>query len=84
VNLKNKPIRTCIVCRVKSEQNSMLRLQCNDKILSPFSGNGRSFYLCDNCCEDIKKSVKSIYRQCKNKADYEKQLKEIVEIWKTK
>jgi hypothetical protein len=49
----------------------MLRLQCNDKILSPFSGSGRSFYLCDNCCEDIKKSVKSIYRQCKNKADYE-------------
>jgi len=84
MNLKNKPIRSCIVCRVRSEQNTMLRLQCNDKTLSIFSGKGRSFYLCSKCCEDNKKSVKSIYRQCKNKAEYEEQLKEMIEIWKTK
>jgi len=62
----------------------MLRLQCVDKNLIPFSGQGRSFYLCKKCCEDLNKSVKSLYRQCKNKADYELQLKEMVEIWKTK
>ncbi len=84
MNLKNKPIRTCITCRDKTEQNTMLRLQCDDKNLIPFSGKGRSFYFCEKCCEDIKKSVKSLYRQCKNKADYEQQLKEMVEIWKTK
>jgi len=49
-----------------------------------FTGVNRSFYLCTNCTSGSKQVIKSLYRQCKNKADYEKQLEEIVEIWKTK
>jgi len=79
-----KPIRMCISCRVKLNQNSLIRLQCIDKKLSQFTGTGRSFYLCQSCCEDTKRVLNSIYRQCKNKADYEIQLKEIVRIWKIK
>ena len=84
MTIKKKPIRTCIVCRNKFNQNDLLRLQCKDKILTSFNGVGRSFYLCDKCCNSTKRVLNSIYRQCKNKADYENNLKEMVEIWKTK
>jgi predicted RNA-binding protein YlxR (DUF448 family) len=79
-----KPTRTCISCRGKFDQATLLRLQCKDKKILPFSGNGRSFYLCEDCCDNISKVVKSIYRQCKNKAEYEQQLEEMVKEWKTK
>jgi predicted RNA-binding protein YlxR (DUF448 family) len=85
VNLIKKPIRTCINCRGKFNQKTLLRLQCKDKVLSGFDGDGRSFYVCHECINsDKKRLVKSIFRQCKNKADYEKQLKEIIEIWMIK
>ena len=80
----NKQIRTCISCRKKYPQNDLLRLQCMNNILVYFTKDGRSFYLCNDCIADEKKVIKSLYRQCKNKADYLIQLKEIVEIWKTK
>ena len=80
MNLVKKPIRTCINCRGKFHQKSLLRFQCVEKQLVVYKGIGRSFYLCDDCIKnDIKKLVKSIFRQCKNKADYELQLKEIIE-----
>ncbi len=79
-----KPIRMCVSCRVRFPKTNLLRLQCIDKKLSQFDGIGRSFYLCSQCCDDTKRVVNSIYRQCKNKADYQKQLKEMVRIWKIK
>ena len=79
-----KQIRTCICCRAKLNQEDLLRLQCINKQIVKFTGFNRSFYLCSDCCNNEKKVIKSIYRQCKNKADYENQLKEIVKIWKTK
>jgi predicted RNA-binding protein YlxR (DUF448 family) len=85
VDLVKKPVRTCINCRGKFHQNNLLRLQCINKQLDVYKGFGRSFYLCDDCVnQDINRLCKSIYRQCKNKADYEKQLKEIIEEWMTK
>ena len=84
MTIKKKPIRTCIVCRDKFDKNDLLQLQCKDKKLTSFNGVGRSFYLCSKCCDDTKRVLNSIYRQCKNKADYENNLKEMVEIWKTK
>jgi len=46
--------------------------------LIPFSGIGRSFYLCDECLLDYSKVEKALYRNCKNKDNYIEQLKEIV------
>ncbi len=77
-NLK-KPIRTCISCRVNFEQQQLVRLQCIDKNLIPFSGNGRSFYLCNDCLINQKRCEKALYRQCRNKDNYFAQLKEMVE-----
>ena len=79
-----KQIRTCISCRNKFFQKDLLRLQCINNTIVSFTGKTRSFYLCDDCTTNEKKVIKSLYKQCKNKADYIKQLKEIVEIWKTK
>jgi len=85
VEFVKKVTRTCVHCRGKSEQKDLLRLQCKDKQLGLFDGVGRSFYLCEQCCsQDIKKLTKAMFRQCKNKGDYESQLKEIIEIWMIK
>lgn len=83
-----KPIRTCVVCRGKNEQNGMLRLKCKDKKLVPFDNNGRSFYICNDCIsvieqsqnnqKDYKKLEKALFRECRNKDDYIGQLKEIL------
>lgn len=84
MKIVKKHIRTCISCRDKFNQNDLLRLQCIDKVLIYFTGKNRSFYLCKRCVYNENKVLKSIFRQCKNKADYLEQLKEIVKIWKTK
>jgi len=70
-------IRTCVVCRLKFSQKLLNRLQCIDKKLIPYSGMGRSFYICDDCLKDEKKTEKSLYRACKNKDNYIVQLREI-------
>jgi predicted RNA-binding protein YlxR (DUF448 family) len=75
--MSQKPIRTCIKCRSKVSQKLLLRLQCVDKKLIPFTGCGRSFYICDKCLQDKDKLEKVLYRQCKNKDDYISQLEEI-------
>ena len=79
-----KPIRMCISCRKRFSKKDLLRLQCIDKKLIKYDGIGRSFYVCNDCCDDTKRVINSIYRQCKNKADYKEQFKEMVRIWKTK
>jgi len=73
------PIRTCISCREKKEKKLLNRYQCIDKSLSLFSGNGRSFYLCNDCIENKKKCEKALFRQCRNKSNYFEQLKNLVE-----
>jgi predicted RNA-binding protein YlxR (DUF448 family) len=77
--MPDKPIRTCISCRKKQEQNLLNRFQCKEKKLSKFTKHGRSFYICNDCLsEGSAKLEKTLYRQCKNKDDYIAQLKEIV------
>ncbi|WP_419770668.1 MAG: DUF448 domain-containing protein [Candidatus Marinarcus sp.] len=81
-----KPFRMCIVCRTRNLQKMMLRLQCSeDKKLVPFTHNGRSFYICQECINDVlaenknnRKIEQTLYRVCKNKDDYILQLKEIL------
>ena len=55
----------CIVCRSRAEQSSLLRLQCSDRSLQPFGGQGRSFYLCSDCFTS-KKTARALARQCKS------------------
>ena len=81
-NLK-KPLRMCIVCRGRFEKENLLQLQCKDKKLVSFTGNGRSFYLCEACLDENsesgrKKLEKSLFKECKNKDEYIVQLKEIL------
>lgn len=73
-----KPIRMCIVCRIRTEQKKLIRLRCSNKKLILFDGNGRSFYICSECIKNEKKLEKSLYRECKNKDAYIMQLKEIL------
>jgi predicted RNA-binding protein YlxR (DUF448 family) len=85
VEFVKKVTRTCVHCRGKFDQKKLLRLQCKEKQLDLFTGVGRSFYLCEQCCsQDINKLSKTIFRQCKNKAEYESQLKEMIEVWMIK
>ena len=53
---KNEPIRMCIACRERDLQKKLIRLQqdSNNSII-PYSGKGRSFYLCTVCSKDEKK-----------------------------
>ncbi len=77
--IKTHPVRMCILCRTKAAQHTLIRLQCEEKILKPFSGIGRSFYLCKACAEDTK-VVRAVARQCRSGATQQlmSQLKEII------
>ena len=76
----DKPIRMCVTCRERKEQDNLYRLQCLEGTLSTFSSKGRSFYICENCISQEKKVIKSIMRQCKggNITNYTNKLKEII------
>lgn len=63
----NQPTRMCVVCRERSNQSSLIRLQCRQGILESYSGMGRSFYLCSACIEH-KKTPGLLARQCKSNA----------------
>jgi predicted RNA-binding protein YlxR (DUF448 family) len=61
--MEKKPVRTCVVCREKFFQDSLNRLQCVDKKLVSFTGEGRSFYVCANCVKD-KKFIRYVSKIC--------------------
>jgi len=75
----HQPERMCVVCRQRFAQSAILRLQCKEGLLEPYSGEGRSFYLCSECFEH-KKTPGHLARQCKNGATemLMKRLKEII------
>ena len=60
----HKPQRMCIVCRTRSNQEVLLRLQCHGKSLTHYKNQGRSFYVCRECIER-KQCAKALARQCK-------------------
>lgn len=75
-----KPVRMCVVCRVRFPQKELFRLQCLQGQLSSFSGIGRSFYICKNCqIENSKKMQKILNKECKKGGEFAPQLKEIIE-----
>ncbi len=50
--MKREPIRMCIACRKRESQKLLIRLQIKEKRLVPFSGSGRSIYICRYCSTD--------------------------------
>ncbi len=52
---KMKPTRMCIACRTRESQHDLIRLQLQEGDVIPFSGTGRSFYLCHSCVQDGKR-----------------------------
>lgn len=77
--LFNQPVRMCVSCRDRHPQSELLRLQCIEGSLETFKGNGRSFYLCENCLHNEKKYLKSLMRQCKS-GDKNKLMNKLKEI----
>jgi predicted RNA-binding protein YlxR (DUF448 family) len=62
-NEKKIKIRMCVVCRKRDKQENLYRLQCKSGVLIPFSGRGRSFYVCENCI-NTKKFIKYLSKLC--------------------
>ncbi len=61
------PIRMCINCRNRFEQNKLIRLQCIENKLYNYSYTGRSFYICKEC-SIVPITLKKIDKLCgKNK-----------------
>ncbi len=61
----SEPVRMCIACRKRDDQSALLRLQCVERSLLPYSGAGRSFYLCSECFTS-KQTARALARQCKS------------------
>ena len=74
---KSIKIRMCVVCRARSGQESLLRLQIKNGEFCEFSGVGRSFYVCENCIPKCEKPLQKRFKTTKN-------LKEIAEQWQSK
>ncbi len=45
----------CIACRKRQPQKALIRLQLRDGMAVPYTGQGRSFYLCPTCTQDTRR-----------------------------
>jgi len=77
---KNEPIRMCIACRERDLQKKLIRLQQDNNTIFPYTGQGRSFYLCSLCSENEKK-IKGLVKRFRLSTDdserFVKYLKEL-------
>ncbi len=80
---KHIPFRMCISCKARIEQNNLIRLQCRDRKIIPYSHEGRSFYFCKDCLKNAKKEklAKALQRYCKKDKN---NLIKMVETYKEK
>jgi len=70
IRMKNlQPIRMCIACRSRYPQNTLLRLRQVEKTVILSDGRGRSFYLCEDCCNNEKK-VKGLVKRFGQEPEY--------------
>jgi predicted RNA-binding protein YlxR (DUF448 family) len=63
------PVRMCIACKVRLPQSQLLRLQVRRGRLCAYSGQGRSFYVCNDCTDMNFKGLKKALHQKCNKLD---------------
>jgi predicted RNA-binding protein YlxR (DUF448 family) len=74
---KKYPIRMCISCRRRDFQKSLIRFQIKSGRVYPFSGKGRSSYLCLECSKDKKRLKQLSKRFSLDIESFEKLLKEL-------
>jgi predicted RNA-binding protein YlxR (DUF448 family) len=77
---KNEPIRMCVTCRVRKLQKELIRLQHKDNSIVPYSGQGRSLYLCSVCSSKDKKVRSLIKRFRLSNRDYERLVEYLKEL----
>lgn len=75
---KSQPIRTCIACRSRYPQYTLIRLKLEGKDMVAFDGRGRSIYLCDTCSTNEKKIKGLVKRFKQDEKQFTKLLKELV------
>ena len=75
---KSQPIRMCIACRSRHPQNTLIRLKLSGKDVVVYDGQGRSFYLCDDCVKNEKKVKGLVKRFKQDKERFIKLLKELL------
>ncbi|WP_246059160.1 DUF448 domain-containing protein [Campylobacter troglodytis] len=68
--------RMCVLCRIKAEQKSLIRLQIKNSQIIKFTGKGRSFYICKNCTKSDEKKLIRAFSKI-NKGKIEPNLREI-------
>jgi len=77
---KSEPVRMCITCRQRDVQKKLLRLQEKNNNVFPYTGQGRSFYLCSVCSKNEKK-IKGLMKRFRlskeNSEQFVKYLKEL-------
>lgn len=56
--------RSCVSCKLRTEQKKLLRFIIKDQKVQRFDKhtNGRSFYFCDLCIKDSKSIIKGLGR----------------------
>ncbi len=54
----------CIACRNRESQHTLIRIQFDGNRAVPYTGYGRSWYLCRRCSQDAKR-VKSVSKRFK-------------------
>jgi predicted RNA-binding protein YlxR (DUF448 family) len=59
---KEYPVRMCIACRCRMPQSKLIRLQRAEDGIVPYSGSGRSLYICSACSRDGKR-IKNISKR---------------------
>jgi len=75
---KTQPIRMCISCRSRHPQTSLIRLKLEGTEIISHNGNGRSFYLCNECSANEKK-IKGLTKRFKQDEErFVKLLKELM------
>lgn len=78
----NKPIRMCIICRGRFEQNNLTRFQINNGKVTQFSKVGRSSYICLDCMNlEETKLVRALNSKLKFKY---KKIEEFGELFSSK
>jgi predicted RNA-binding protein YlxR (DUF448 family) len=75
---KSQPTRMCIACRSRHPQNTLIRLKLSGKDVVVYDGQGRSFYLCDDCVKNEKKVKGLVKRFKQDKERFIKLLKELL------
>ena len=77
---KAKPIRMCIICKVRKNQTELKRFQVSlNEVLFSFN-SGRSMYLCNECLykndNDFLKSLQKVIKNNIDKKELASKLKE--------